>query len=105
MVAYAEGAVRAGYPTELMNLTRALDLPALLCALAPSEVRTCLREHALRGAALTSPQYSAQELLAAICDVAEACGIGSVASTGAGLLSKFPRPAKPEEARMRRRTV
>ena len=37
------------------------------------EARDCLRNAALRGAALTSPQYSAQELLAALCEVANAC--------------------------------
>jgi len=103
MVAYTEGASRAGYPPELMNLTRAIDLPAAICALAPPEARACLREHALRGASLTSPQYSAQELLAAICEVAEACGVGGVASSGAGALRKFERPPQAPKDRMRRR--
>ena len=91
MVAYVEGAERAGYPSELMNLTRAIDLPAALCALAPPEARRCLRAAALRGASLTSPQYSAQELIAALCEVAQACGIGGAARQAAGALRKYDR--------------
>lgn len=74
MVAYVEGAKRVGYPVELVNMSRAIDLPDMLCMLASPVTRGCLREAALRGATLTSPQYSAQELLAAICEVQAACG-------------------------------
>ena len=73
MIAYVEGANRAGYPAAMLNLTRTIDLPQMLCSIYRPEARDCLRNAALRGAALTSPQYSAQELLAALCEVANAC--------------------------------
>ena len=73
MVAYVEGAARAGYPVGLFNVTRVVDLPAVLCSLLRPATRRCLREAALRGSTLTSPQYSAQELLAAICEIENRC--------------------------------
>ena len=76
MVAYTEGAARAGYPAELLNVSRTTDLPAALCAVSSSETRSCLRAAALRGAAVTSPQYSALELVAALCGVAKTCAPG-----------------------------
>ena len=73
MVSYVEGATRTGYPVELLNLTRAVDLPQMLCALLDGHTRSCLRTAALRAAALTSPQYSAAELVAALCELAQQC--------------------------------
>lgn len=73
MVAYAEGAERAGYPREMLNVSRAIDLPATLCALQDAQTRTCLRAAALRGSTLSSPQYSAHQLVAALCEVATTC--------------------------------
>jgi hypothetical protein len=73
MQAYVEGSRRAGYPTTLLNLTNAIDVQRALCAIADQRTRRCLRSSALRGAALTSPQYSARELVAAVCIVVEAC--------------------------------
>jgi hypothetical protein len=73
MNSYVEGARRVGYPQELLNLSRILDLPDALCELQLRSTRACLREVALRGARLTSPQYSAHELLVALCELAEAC--------------------------------
>ena len=75
MAAYAEGAARAGYPAQLLNVSRVVDLPAALCALMPQRRRACLREAALRGAAVTSPQYSAHELVVSLCELASTCGV------------------------------
>ena len=75
MAAYTEGAARARYPAHLLNVSRVVDLPAALCALMPPRRRACLREAALRGAAVTSAQYSAHELVVALCELASACGV------------------------------
>jgi hypothetical protein len=92
MEAYVEGARRAGYPPTLLNLTRAVDVERALCAVADARTRGCLRRSALHGAALTSPQYSARELLAALCVVAESCAPG-------GVLRRTPPPAvEPPDA-------
>jgi len=76
MVAYVEAAQRAGYPRQLLNLTRPTDIVHALCAISRPATRKCLRSHALRGAALTSPQYSALELVVGLCAVAEQCAPG-----------------------------
>ena len=55
------------------NVSRVVDLPAALCAVWPRRARECLRGAALRGAALTSPQYSAMELVAGLCELAAVC--------------------------------
>ena len=68
-----EGAKRVGYPPRLLNVSRVVDLPDALCSLAPEATRECLRAAALRGAALTSPQYSAMELVAGLCELAAVC--------------------------------
>ena len=73
MVAYVEGAERAGYPTSLLNVSRAVDLPDALCSLTRPETRKCLRGAALRGAAISSPMYSALELVVALCEVFDMC--------------------------------
>ena len=61
MVAYVEGVARRLSSGATLNLTRTIDLPPILCALAVTETRKCLRSAALRAAALTSPQYSTAE--------------------------------------------
>jgi hypothetical protein len=95
MVAYVEGAARAGYPTELLNLTRVVDLPTAVCALAHASTRRCLRAAALRAAALSSAQYSAHELLVALCE------LGSVCSPTRRL--RLPSDAPPSTAAARAR--
>jgi len=76
MVAYLEASHRANYPTQLLNLTRAVHVQHALCSLGQLSVRHCLRERALHGAAISSPQYSARELVAALCVVAQRCAPG-----------------------------
>ena len=75
MEAYLDAARRSGYPEELVNLTTAGDIERALVRIAPSERRRCLQETSLHGAHLTSPWYSAQELLAGICELATRCHV------------------------------
>ena len=74
MEAYLDAGRRVGYPLELLNLTKSRHIEEALRRLAPPEERSCLQARARRGAALSSPSYSAIELLATICAVAERCG-------------------------------
>ena len=78
MVAYVEAAERVRYPVHLLNLTRPEAVVAALCALSPPAVRRCLRKRALRGAALSSPQFSANELIVGLCSVAKDCAPGGM---------------------------
>lgn len=73
MAAYTEGASRVGYPVRLLNVSAPARLEEALCSIASREERACLQRAALRGAALSGPQYSSLELIAAACKVAEIC--------------------------------
>lgn len=73
MNGYVESARRVEYPLALINITKPTRLHGALCRLATPTARACLRRRALHAAMLTSPQYAARELLAAACEVAEAC--------------------------------
>lgn len=73
MAAYTEGASRVGYPVRLLNVSAPARLEEALCSIASREERACLQRAALRGAALSGPQYSSLELLAAACTLAEIC--------------------------------
>lgn len=75
--AYLEGATRARYPARLHNITEPAQIQAAVCELAPTPVRACAQRTALRAAAVTSPQFSAFELLAVLCAAADACGASS----------------------------
>ena len=76
MAAYLDAARRVGYPIELLNLTSADHIERALLRIASQETRGCLRQAAAHGALVSSPWYSAVQLLAAVCTVAKRCGHG-----------------------------
>ena len=79
MVAYTEAALRVGYPVGLLNITDAHDAEHVLRRLAAPAERACVQRAARRGAPLTSPWYTALELLVALCAVREQRAAGECA--------------------------
>lgn len=74
MQAYLDAARRAGYPSDLLNLTSTEHVEHALHRIASVQERTCLQRVAAYGARISSPWHSSLELLGAICAVGERCG-------------------------------
>ena len=81
MPAYLDSARRIGYPQELLNLTTTWDVERAILQLASSADRSCLQRAAVHGACLSSPWYTSLELVAAVCALADRCGMPLQPST------------------------
>lgn len=73
MKAYVDAARRVGYPEDLLNLTTSEQVEDALHRVQSREERSCLQHVAAHGAHVSSPWYTAHELLAAVCVLSERC--------------------------------
>jgi hypothetical protein len=69
MPAYVEAARRARYPPDLTSVLTPEHVTAALCSVRFARTRACLQRIAARAARSTSPQASAFELFAAVCEI------------------------------------